>query len=78
MAHSFSASECSSSLASRVWDGPSVKAPLECPLQGFLLCSFLFLRSWGVDTGRTVVVEGVSSVCWFATDWDEMIKNKHR
>lgn len=66
-AHSFSAS---SSSVSRVWDGSSVKAPLECPLQVYIIY-FLFPEVSGSGHWPE---EGGGSKQWIqlvAADWDE-------
>lgn len=69
IAHSFSASSSSVSL---VWDVSSVKAPLECPLQGFSIFYFLFPEVLGSGHWQ----EGGGSKQWVlfvAADWDEII-----
>lgn len=75
MAHSFSASVCSSSLVSRVWDGPSVKAPLE--LSSARL-HFVFVLIPEVSRSGHWQDGGGSerNVSLVRTDWDEIMKKK--
>lgn len=78
MAHSFSASVRSSSLVSRVWDGPSVKAPLELSSAGFSFVIVLIPEVSGSGHWQGGGGGSEHNVLLVRTDWDEIRKEKNQ